>query len=85
MLSLFMILEKLIQIPGKKLGNYELKGKARPDNSVGSKHSILSSVLYLDYFLDRVSQIENLEERKSLRDLAYIHSFLIAKTSWGTY
>lgn len=52
----------------KNMGNYELKGKARPDNSVGSKHSILSSVLYLDYFLDRVSQIENLEERKSLRD-----------------
>ena len=67
-----------------------LKGKARPDNSVGSKHSILSSVLYLDYFLDRVSQIENLEERKSLRDLAYIHSFLIAKhhgalTDFQTY
>lgn len=74
----------------KNMGNYELKGKARPDNSVGSKHSILSSVLYLDYFLDRVSQIENLEERKSLRDLAYIHSFLIAKhhgalTDFQTY
>ena len=73
------------------MGNYELKGKARPDNSVGSKHSILSSVLYLDYFLDRVSQIRKiLEERKSLRDLAYIHSFLIAKhhgalTDFQTY
>ena len=52
----------------KNMGNYELKGKARPDNSVGSKHSILSSVLYLDYFLDRVSQIENLEERNHQQD-----------------
>lgn len=63
----------------KNMGNSELKNKARPSNDVGSKHSILSAVLYLNYFLDEVSTIENLSERKILRDFIYIHSFLIAK------
>ncbi len=63
----------------KNMDNYKLKGKARPDNNVGSKHSILSAVLYLNYFLSEISIIENLDERKLLRDFIYIHSFLIAK------
>lgn len=63
----------------KNMKNCMLKGKARPHNNVGSKHSILSAVLYLNYFLNEVSKIENLKERKILRDFIYIHSFLIAK------
>lgn len=49
-----------------------------PDGNVGSKHSILSAVFYLDYFLEKVKQAGNQEERKALKDLVYIHSFLIA-------
>ena len=63
----------------KNMKNCMLKGKARPHNNVGSKHSILSAVLYLNYFLNEVSKIENLKERKILRDFIYIHSFLIAR------
>lgn len=75
----------------KNMGEKEkLKGKARPDNNIGTKHSILSAVLYLNYFLNEISGIENLEERKTLRDFVYIHSFLIAKhhgalTEFKTY
>lgn len=39
----------------------------------------MSAVLYLNYFLNEVSKIENLKERKILRDFIYIHSFLIAR------
>lgn len=62
--------------------NKKMKNKWRQDiasdGNVGSKHSILSAVFYLDYFLERVKQAGNQEERKLLKDLVYIHSFLIA-------
>lgn len=63
----------------ENMQNYDLKEKARPSNEIGKKHSILSAVLYLDYFLQKVTEIQDLEERKILRDFIYIHSFLIAR------
>lgn len=62
--------------------NKKMKNKWRQDiasdGNIGSKHSSLSAVFYLDYFLERVKQAGNQEERKLLKDLVYIHSFLIA-------
>ncbi|MCH1981236.1 CRISPR-associated helicase Cas3' [Ruminococcus sp. OA3] len=50
-----------------------------PEGNLGSKHSILSAAFYLDYFLCRVGEVENKEEKRRLKDLVFIHSFLIAR------
>ena len=50
-----------------------------PDANLHSRHSIISSVIYLDYFLNEIKKIEDKEIKNILKDLAYIHSFLIAE------
>lgn len=57
---------------------HEWKLQLKPDTNVGSKHSILSAVFYLDYFLQEIEKLQDKEERKILNDIAYIHSFIIA-------
>ncbi|HCW52774.1 MAG TPA: CRISPR-associated helicase/endonuclease Cas3 [Clostridium sp.] len=46
---------------------------------VGSRHSIISSVLYIDYYLDKVLSLENKEEKKKLRLLLFINAYVISK------
>lgn len=49
------------------------------DGNIGSKHSIISAVFYLEYFLKERKALSNPEERKILRDFAYIYSFIISR------
>lgn len=52
-----------------------------PDDSIGSKHSIISSAFYLDYFLKQINDAANLKknERSLLTDFTYIYSFIISR------
>ena len=50
-----------------------------PDNNIGKKHSIISSIFYLNIFLSQINQLEIEEEKNELKDLAYIYSYLISK------
>lgn len=50
-----------------------------PDNNIGKKHSIISAIFYLDYFLPEINKLERKEERNELKDLAYIYSYIISK------
>lgn len=62
----------------KKMGNVFLP-ELTPDNNIGSKHSILSSVFYLDYFLEKINGLEDKTEKEILKDFAYINSYIIAR------
>lgn len=43
-----------------------------------SKHSIISSVIYIDYFLNEVENLDN-KSKKVLRTILYINAYLISK------
>ena len=62
----------------KKMG-HKFHLELAPDNNIGSKHSILSSVFYLDYFLEKINELENKAERELLKDFAYINSYIISR------
>lgn len=59
----------------KKMG-HEFHLELAPDSNIGSKHSILSSVFYLDYFLGKIKELEDRAERELLKDFAYINSYI---------
>lgn len=46
--------------------------------SIKSKHSIISSVIYIDYFLDEVECLDR-KSKKILRILLYLNAYLISK------
>lgn len=47
---------------------------------VKSKHSLISAILYLDYFDQKLKErVEKKEEREKLRPLAIFHSYLISR------
>lgn len=56
-----------------------------PDTSIGSKHSIISSVFYLDYYYKRIAEITQSEQDISksecdmLKDFAFVYAYIIAK------
>lgn len=50
-----------------------------PDNVIGSRHSILSAMFYLDYFIERINQLEDKQERTKLKDFAYMYSYVISR------
>lgn len=62
----------------KKMG-HEFHLELAPDSNIGSKHSILSSVFYLDYFLGKIKELEDRAERELLKDFAYINSYIISR------
>lgn len=63
----------------EKIGN-EFHLELAPDNNIGSKHSILSAVFFLDYYLDKInSSLPDNNERKLIKDFAYIYSFVISR------
>lgn len=62
----------------KKMG-HEFHLELVPDSNIGSKHSILSSVFYLDYFLGKIKELEDRAERELLKDFAYINSYIISR------
>lgn len=48
-------------------------------SSIGSRHSIISSVLYIDYYLKKVLSLEDKEERKKIRLILFINAYIISK------
>lgn len=46
--------------------------------NIKSKHSIISSVIYIDYFLDEVESLQG-KSKKMLRTLLYLNAYLISK------
>lgn len=59
--------------------NNKIKFTVRPDfNLLGSKHSIVSSVLYIDYFLDDVFSLSK-EEKKDIVVFLFLNSYIISK------
>lgn len=50
-----------------------------PDNAIGSRHSILSAMFYLDYFIERINQLEDKQEKTKLKDFAYMYSYVISR------
>lgn len=59
--------------------------EVKPDPNIGSRHSILSSVFYLDYFLGKINemweakQLIKKSEAEILKDFAYIYSYIISR------
>lgn len=46
---------------------------------VGSKHSLISSILYIDYFMDKVNDMKNREQKKILRYLILLNAYVIER------
>lgn len=46
---------------------------------VGKKHSVISSVLYMDYFLKRIKDIESKEDKKRLRIFLFLHGYIVER------
>lgn len=59
--------------------------EVKPDPNIGSRHSILASVFYLDYFLGKINemwetkQLIKKSEAEILKDFAYIYSYIISR------
>lgn len=71
----------------KKMGNIWYKDMT-PDNNIGSKHSIVSSIFYLDYYLDFIKRMIDEEkitkaESENIKDFAYMYSYIISRHHGG--
>ncbi len=66
----------------KKMG-HKWKKECVPNNNVGSNHSMVSSVVYLNYFIEQIKQLEIKDERIRMRNLACAHAYIIAKHHGG--
>lgn len=51
--------------------------KAVPE--VGTEHSIISAIIYLQYFLPEIYEIENKKAKVNIRMLAYINAYVISR------
>lgn len=58
--------------------NNDLKMNIRNFNKLGTRHSIISAILYLDYFLEKIKEIEK-DEKFFLRSCIFINSYIISK------
>jgi len=67
----------------KKMGHCWKTNIIPEDKNIGSKHSIISSLVYLQYFLPKVNQLPEKHEKEILKDFAYIHSYIIARHHGG--
>lgn len=50
-----------------------------PNTMIGSRHSLLSVMFYLDYFIAKINLLEDKQERIRLKDLAYMYSYVISR------
>lgn len=48
-------------------------------SQLNTKHSIISSVLYIDYYLKKVLKLENKDEKKSIRTILFINAYIISR------
>ena len=65
----------------KKMGNM-IDGKG-DFGRIDSKHSIVSAVLYIDYFFDEVKKLSDKEEKKKIRPFLYLNAYIISKHHAG--
>lgn len=64
----------------KRMKNTKIKDDGFLSSCIGDKHSLISAVLYLDYFFQKVKQIKaDKSEKRLLRNLIILHSYLIAR------
>lgn len=71
----------------KKMDNVWNKNMT-PDNNIGSKHSIVSSIFFLDYYLDCIKRMIDEEkitkaESENIKDFAYMYSYIISRHHGG--
>lgn len=68
----------------KKMGN-QWKIEVSPDNNIGSSHSILSSVFYVDFYYKKINKALNADktiekaEADLLKDFVFIFAYIISK------
>lgn len=57
------------------------KEKIKENNEIGSKHSILSSVLYINNFIEDINSIKKIDKRqyKLLTQILFINSYIISR------
>lgn len=62
----------------KKMGHI-FHDSCEPNQNIGSKHSVLSSIMYLDYFLGYIAGLNDKDEQDKLKDLLYMYSYIISR------
>ena len=67
----------------RKMKNVWNKEKT-PNGNIGDKHSIVSSIFFLDYYIDYIKKMAaegkiTREESDSIKDFAYIYSYIISR------
>lgn len=62
----------------RKMDNKDVKKNER-FAAFDSRHSIISSVFYIDNYIDRLKDIENKDEKKLLRCILLINAYIISK------
>lgn len=62
-----------------KMKNKRVERKNSISRIVGSKHSFISAVLYIDYFIEKLKIIKNKEEQKMLKYLVLLHAYVIER------
>lgn len=55
----------------------------RLSREINSEHSILSAVIYLDYYLKRIGKLPDKSERKNMRMMILVQSYIIARHHSG--
>lgn len=63
----------------EKKMDHRWKKENAPSGNLGSKHSIISSVVYLNYFLGEIKRLEIRRERELMKDMVCVHAYIIAK------
>lgn len=62
------------------MDNMEIEDDGRLTSCINSRHSLISAILYIDYYLQRLKiEVKKKKERKLLRLLILIHGYLIAR------
>ncbi|MGL5821706.1 MAG: CRISPR-associated helicase Cas3', partial [Sarcina sp.] len=67
-----------VKFQKNKMDNNEIDD-SKEIEMLGSKHSILSSILYIDNFIEELEAINNKNERKILRIFLYLNAYLISR------
>lgn len=54
--------------------------RENPDfNIIGTRHSVLSSVMYMDYYINRVEKLQNMDEAERLLIIVICNAYLISR------
>lgn len=67
-----------VKFQKNKMDNNEIED-SKDIEILGSKHSLLSAILYIDNFIEELEAINNKNERKILRIFLYLNAYLISR------